>query len=121
MGKSLIAVVDDDALVRSATVSLLRSMDHDCCAFATAEAFLSETQRKFHCVVSDMEMPGMSGLELARHLATRDHPPPVVLITAYPDARALAARASGLVVDMIEKPLDSEAFLAAVESALARS
>ena len=119
MERSLIAIVDDDDLVRSATVSLLRSMDYECCAFASADDFLRDTDCRYQCVVSDIQMPGMSGIELARLLASRVPPPPVILITAYADAAALAARASGLIVDMIEKPLDSHAFLAALQAALA--
>lgn len=119
MGNGMIAVVDDDDLVRAAIASLLRSVNHDCLAFATAEAFLRDDDGRFDCVVSDLQMPGMSGLELASHLALRDQPPPVVLITAFPDARALAAKASGLIIDLIEKPLDDEIFLAAVRKALA--
>lgn len=118
MSRSLIAVVDDDELVRSATVSLLRSMDYDCCDFASAEEFLLDQECEYRCVVSDIQMPGISGLELAHRLALRQPRPPVILITAFPDAHAFSARDSGLVAAMIEKPLDSDALLAVIEKAL---
>ncbi|WP_206240406.1 response regulator transcription factor [Novosphingobium terrae] len=118
MSRSLIAVVDDDELVRSATVSLLRSMDYDCCAFASAEEFLLDQECDYKCVVSDLQMPGISGVELAHRLASREPRPPVILITAYPDTLAFGARDSGLVAAMIEKPLDSDALLAAIEKAI---
>ena len=68
MGNRLIAVVDDDPLVRSATTSLLRSFGYDCCGFNSAEEFLRGDRRDYDCVVSDIQMPGMSGVELAHLL-----------------------------------------------------
>lgn len=118
MGKGLIALVDDDALVRSAMVSLLRSTDYECDAFASAEDFLRAPDCPCQCVVSDVQMPGLSGMDLARQLALRPFPPPVILVTAYPDAAVRAAKASGLVRDVVEKPLDGARFLAAVALAV---
>lgn len=119
MSRRLIAVVDDDELVRAATVSLLRSMDYDCCAFASAEEFLRDADHHVHCVVSDIQMPGMTGVDLAHRLALRRPRPPVVLFTAYPDTLALAARDTGLAAALVEKPLDGETLLAAIEQAIA--
>ncbi|MDO6414209.1 response regulator [Sphingomonas sp. BIUV-7] len=118
MGNSLIAVIDDDALVRAATTSLLRSMGYDCCDFASADAFLSDRDCRYDCVVSDIQMPGMSGIELAHVLKSLTPRPPVILITAYPDARAIAAKTSGVASALLEKPLDGDLFLAAVQSAI---
>ena len=121
MGNSLIAVVDDDPLVRAATTSLLRSLGYDCCGFSSAEDFILGMDRAYDCVVSDIQMSGMSGVELAHHLHATDNAPPVILITAYPEARAFAARDTGIVVDLLEKPLDGDALLAAVQKGLGTS
>lgn len=118
MGNSTIAVVDDDPLVRSATTSLLRSFGYDCCDFSSAEEFLKDEKCGYACVVSDIQMTGMSGVELAHLLHKQATPPPVILITAYPEARAANAKSSGVVLDLLEKPLDGDALLNAVRSAI---
>ncbi|WBO21800.1 response regulator transcription factor [Sphingomonas abietis] len=118
MGNRLIAVVDDDPLVRSATTSLLRSFGYDCCAFSSAEEFLQDEECDYACVVSDIQMSGMSGVELAHLLHKQAPPPPVILITAYPEARAAHAKSSGVVLDLLEKPLDGDALLGAVRAAI---
>lgn len=117
MGNSLVAVVDDDPLVRSATTSLLRSFGYDCCAFGSAEEFLKNDECDYDCVVSDIQMPGMSGVDLAHLLHGQPTPPPIILITAYPETRAVNAKKSGIVVDLLEKPLDGDALLDAVRIA----
>jgi FixJ family two-component response regulator len=123
LGRTLVAVVDDDALVRAATIALLRSAGYMCRGFASAEAFLAAPHDDYRCLVSDERMPGLSGVDLAwhlaRHLASGRPPLPVILISAYPDAHALAARRQGVIVDVLEKPLDGEAFLACVQRVLA--
>lgn len=118
MGNRLIAVVDDDPLVRSATTSLLRSSGYDCCVFSSAEEFLRDDPCDYDCVVSDIQMTGMSGVELAHLLHKQVTRPPVILITAYPEAPAAKAKSTGIVVDLLEKPLDANALLGAVENAI---
>jgi len=118
LGNRLIAVVDDDPLVRSATMSLLRSFGYDCCDFSSAEEFLRDDECDYGCVVSDIQMTGMSGVELAHLLHKQTTPPPVILITAYPEAPAAKAKSTGIVVGLLEKPLDGDALLGAVRIAL---
>lgn len=118
MGNRLIAVVDDDPLVRSATTSLLRSFGYDCCDFSSAEEFLCAGGCDYGCVVSDIQMTGMSGVELAHLLHRRATPPPVILITAYPEAPATKAKSTGIVIELLEKPLDGDTLLGAVRAAL---
>lgn len=93
----LIAVVDDDGLVRAGMVRLLRSMGHEALAYDSAEAFLAAPIGDFDCVISDMQMPGVGGLALQQRLAELRPGLPLIFMTAFPDAqtraRALAAGA----------------------------
>lgn len=119
MPSSLIAIVDDDAMLRAALSSLLRSYGYAVEVFASGEALLAVAGARFACIVSDVRMPGMSGLELRRALLRDDIGTPVILMTAYlnPDvircADLLGVRA------MLEKPIDSGLLAATIESALA--
>lgn len=118
MQAGLIAIVDDEPLVRSATVSLLRSLGFDCRAFSSAEDLLQEKLEPFACVLSDIQMPGMTGIALAQRLQERAPGLPIVLMTAFPDAHAQALRDAGHVVDLLEKPLDGDLLQAAIAAAL---
>ena len=80
-----VAVVDDDEAVRDALSNLLASLDLGVATFASAEAFLaSPACRDAACLIADVQMPGMSGLDLQRHLAESGNRLPVILITAFP-------------------------------------
>ena len=82
----LIAVVDDDASVRSATVDLLASVGFACEAFEAAEEYLrSEAANRTACLILDVRMPGLNGLELQRLLAEQGRTVPIIFITSYPN------------------------------------
>src|SRR2546428_1914218 len=118
----LIAVVDDDASMRGALRNLLRSVGFRAAAFASAEEFLHAGQlQDTACMIVDVRMPRMSGLELQRHLATIQCPVPLIFITAHGDeeARARALRAGA--VDFLYKPFSEEVLLRAIQSALQAS
>ncbi|MFP2962087.1 response regulator transcription factor [Myxococcus sp. 1LA] len=115
-----ISVVDDDASMRSAVLSLLRSFGLKGLAFESAEAFLaSGALAHSSLIVTDIHMPGMSGIDLKRELDARGSTVPVIMVTAKTDPavmeRALACRPTHL----LRKPFDSEDFIACVERALA--
>jgi len=115
----LIAVIDDDASMRGALRRLLRSVGFRTAEFASAEEFLQAGQlQDTACVIVDVRMPRMSGLELQRHLATLQCPVPLIFITAHGDdeARARALRAGA--VDFLYTPFREEALLRAIESPL---
>src|SRR5215470_1954031 len=115
----LIAVVDDDASMRGALRRLLRSVGFRAAEFASAEEFLQTAQlQDTACVIVDVRMPRMSGLELQQHLATIQCPVPLIFITAHGDeeARARALRAGA--VDFLYKPFREEVLLRAIQSAL---
>ena len=93
---SVISVVDDDASVRAATSKFLRSHGYTVQAFSSAEHFLhSGRLHDTSCVIADLQMPGMNGLELLATMRAQGHGAPFIFITAFPDestrARALKA------------------------------
>ena len=96
---SIISVVDDDASVRAATSKFLRSHGYTVQAYSSAEHFLqSDRLNDTSCVIADLQMPGMSGLELLTTMRAQGHGAPFIFITAFPDettrARALQAGAT---------------------------
>jgi FixJ family two-component response regulator len=118
----LIAVVDDDRSIRNATQDLLNAAGFSTFTFEHAKAFLGSSVRaSVACLVADMRMPGMSGLELHEHLATSGTGIPTVIITAHP-ARRLRERArqAGITCVLI-KPFTPDELLECVHMALARS
>ena len=116
----LISIVDDDASVREATEALVRSLGLPAATFASAEEFLnSDRLRDTACLITDVQMPGMSGLELQRRLGAEGHRFPVIVLTASPEAkvraRALAAGAFGF----LGKPFSDDTLIACLDGALA--
>ncbi len=114
-----ISVVDDDESVRTATEELLRSIGYEVKTFASAELFLeSGALRETECLVLDIQMPGIDGLELQRRLNEARSRVPIIFITANEEGthrqRAIEAGA----INFFRKPLDAQAFLAAIQSAL---
>lgn len=116
---SHIAIVDDDELVRTSLAGLLRSIGLGAEAFSSADSFLATDPDRFDCVVSDLQMPGMSGLELRRVLCERHRAVPIIIVTAYPERVPNVARSDGL--HLLEKPVDSSQLFACLESVLGRT
>ena len=117
--KPLISIVDDDESMREAIKGLMRSLGYRVEAVASAQEFLSSRHgRRASCVIADMQMPGMTGLELHQRLLASGKPIPTILITAYPDngvrERALAAG----VIGYLSKPFEQDDLLACIRSAL---
>jgi FixJ family two-component response regulator len=115
----VIAIVDDDHSVREALTSLVRSLGYAAIAFERAEDLLkSRRRRRIALVIADVQMPGMTGLELYDRLSTSAKPIPTVLITAYPDDGARERALSAGVMGYLSKPFDEEDLLGCVRSAL---
>ena len=114
-----IAVVDDDEPFRAALVEVLDAEGYDVRGFASAEDFLAaKGEMSCRCVITDIQMPGMSGLDLKRLLAARNSTIPVIMITGLSEP-GLAAEAAGLgVAGLLRKPFAPAALLACLESAL---
>lgn len=115
----LVAIVDDDESVREATTSLLGSNEIGAETFSSAEEFLnSPLLLKTKCLLLDIGMPGMSGLELQRHLAGEGHRIPIIFITARDDQEIRAEAMRAGVIDFLSKPFSEEALLKAIDNAL---
>lgn len=117
---NIIAIVDDDPSVRIATASLLRSFGLETTTFSSAEAFLAfiETQ-PIGCLVSDIQMDGISGMELSQILHDRGDTTPVILMTAYPDQRIRDRAMEAGAVAFLGKPFEGKDLIACIEQALA--
>jgi FixJ family two-component response regulator len=117
----VIAIIDDDASVRIATSRLVRSLGYHVHAFASADDFLkSQHVNDTRCVIADVQMPGMSGLELQSLLLAQGRTLPMIFITAFFEesikARALEAGA----VAFLGKPFDGRVLIDCIDTALAR-
>lgn len=120
MHSDTVFVVDDDASIRDSLSLLMSLRGHATATFSSAEDFLAAVQPDWRgCVVVDIRMPGMSGLELQRCLAERGPRLPVIVITAHGDVAAARQAFLADAVDFIEKPFDADQLIAAVEGALA--
>jgi FixJ family two-component response regulator len=122
VSQHLISVVDDDEPFREAMTSLMKSLGFEVEAFSSAEAFLASPRlASTSCVIADVHMPAMTGIDLHRQLVASGRSVPVILITAYPDddvrARALAAG----VICYLSKTFDDDALLGFVRSTLVQA
>jgi FixJ family two-component response regulator len=105
--KPLIVIVDDDDVFRGALENLVRSLGWGAQAFASAEAYLqSSLANQTSCLIADMQMPKMSGLELHERLSILGFDIPVIIITAYPGEAVRARALNAGAVCFLHKPLD---------------
>ena len=115
----MLAVVDDDASVRQSMGRLIRSFGFTVIVFASAEEFLHfGSLQDTSCLVLDMHMPGMSGLQLQSHLVAAGYRIPIIFITAHPDERARAQALGAGAVDFLPKPFGDDALLSGIRAAL---
>lgn len=120
MPKNTVFIVDDDPSVRDSLALLLSLRGHASLVFSSAEDFLGALQPDWTgCVVADIRMPGMSGLELQEHLSRQVPTLPVIVVTAHGDVTAARRAFLAQAVDFIEKPFDGEQLMASIERALA--
>lgn len=117
-----ISVIDDDESMRSAVVALVRSAGYDTHGFESAEEFLGcGIVQCFACIITDIQMPGMSGIELKEHLAAHQNPVPVIMITARHEPgledRAIASGAACF----LRKPFEADALIGCLDGALKSS
>jgi len=117
---NLVAIVDDDDLMRSALQGMLKSVGVRSEAFASAEEFLkSGQQQQTACLIADIRMPGMSGLELQAKLNAEHCRIPTIFITAHGDTKMRMQALRAGAVEFLAKPFDEEALLGSVRAALA--
>jgi FixJ family two-component response regulator len=116
---SVIAIVDDDESVRQALKSLMRSVGFNVETFASAEDFLkADCLQATACLLLDLRLPGISGLELQRQLGAARRRVPVIFITAHGNEADQREALEGGAIDFLRKPFSEEALLKAVHSAL---
>jgi FixJ family two-component response regulator len=116
---NLVAIVDDDDLMRGALQGMLKSVGLPSEAFASAEEFLtSGQQRQTACLIADIRMPGMSGLELQAKLNAERCRIPTIFITAHGDEKMRMQALRAGAVEFLAKPFDDEALLESVRVAL---
>ena len=120
LGKArMVAIVDDDDLMRSALLGLLKSANLLAQAFASAEEFLrSGLQHDTACLITDIRMPGMSGLELQAQLNADHCRIPTIFITAHGDAKMRMQAMRAGATDFLAKPFDDEVLLKSVRAAM---
>src|SRR5215472_11239563 len=116
----VIAIVDDDESFRHATTSLIRSLGYSAAAFPSADAFLSSNAvENTDCLITDVQMPGMSGIRLQNYLIAQGHRVPVIFVTAFPEteARGHALRAGA--IGFLGKPFGDQNLISCLNKALA--
>ena len=119
--KALISIVDDDESVREAMQGLMKSLGFAVEAFGSAEEFLaSDTRNHAACLITDMQMHGLTGLGLHDRLVASGRPVPTIMITAYPDERVRARALQAGVVCYLVKPFNESDLLACIHSVLDR-
>ena len=115
----LVAIIDDDESVRATTDSLVRSLGCIVHTFASAEEFLrSNRLDDLSCVIADVQMPGMSGVELQAHLLTKGNRVPFIFFTAFPDARIRAQALRAGAICYLTKPFDGDSLVQGLQAAL---
>lgn len=115
----LVAIVDDDDSMRGALQGMLKAVGFPAQAFASAEEFLqSGQQHQTSCLIADIRMPGMSGLELQAQLNSQRCRIPIIFITAHGDAKMRIQALRAGAVEFLSKPFDEEVLLESVRAAL---
>jgi FixJ family two-component response regulator len=116
---SLISVVEDDRFVRESMRRLLRSLAYDVKAFPSAADFLASPRlAETACLIADIHLPAMTGLELYRHLVGAGHAIPTILVTAYPDDDARVRALNDGLVCYLRKPVDEKHLMRCLREAL---
>jgi len=119
----VVAVVDDDKSVRESLAEFMESVGYEVILFSSAEEFLESTRCRddLGCMILDVRLPGMSGLELFSQLTANRRAFPTIFITAHADAAVAGYTAKPGVVSVLYKPFQPETLLKAVRSAFTRS
>ncbi len=119
MSQAMIAIVDDDDVVREAMKSLMRSLGYNVSTFGSAEEFLNSEQiSRTSCLITDLHMPGLSGLDLQDRLIATGHRFPIIFITGYPDENVRAHAMKAGAIGFLSKPFNNDDLLGYIETAL---
>ena len=115
----MISIVDDDESVRESTKALVRSLGYSARTFASAEEFLDSDPDETSCLILDVQMKGLSGVELLEHLIAEGRYTPVIFITAFPDERIRNHALEAGAVGFLRKPFGDEKLTRCLDAALA--
>jgi FixJ family two-component response regulator len=116
---ALISIVDDDESTRESTKGLVRSLGYQAVAFASAEEFLqSDCVDHTSCLITDVQMPGLSGIDLQRGLIARGILMPTIFITAFPEQLTQACAMKAGAVGYLGKPFSEDSLVRCLDSAL---
>jgi FixJ family two-component response regulator len=117
----VISIVDDDEEVREATKGLVRSLGYTAATFGSAEEFLnSERRYDTSCIIADVQMPGLSGVEMQRQLIAEGQRLPMIFVTAFPEDRIRVSAMAAGAVGFLSKPCKEEHLIGCLDSALGR-
>ena len=116
---SMISIVDDDRIVREAMGDLVQSLGYEVATFESAEHFLeSGSLAETRCLITDVQMPGLDGLELQRRLLAEGHSTPVIFVTAFSAGSSRRRAMEAGAVGFLSKPFHEDSLIKCVESAL---
>ena len=116
---TLISIIDDDPLSRNGLRDLVESLGYQAVTFNSAESFLqSSVIAETTCVITDVQMPGLNGLELQEALQSRGYSTPVVLVTAYPNERNRTRALNNGAVGFLHKPFDDRSLMECLTTAI---
>ena len=114
----LICIVDDDASVRDSLSLVLGLKGYDCRTYESAESFISSLPNRPACIILDLKMTGMSGLELQNRLLSLKVPVQIIFLTAFADVQVMREAFLGNAVDFLEKPFVLEQLLESINRSL---
>jgi FixJ family two-component response regulator len=115
----LISIIDNDTLARYGVVALVESLGYKAVSFSSAEHFLaSDAIAETTCLITDLQMPGLSGLELQEALRSQGHRTPVILMTTYPNESRRNRAIAGGAVGFLSKPFDDTSLIECLAAAI---
>lgn len=120
-GQPVIHIVDDDDAFRKATIRLVTAKGYQVAAYASAEEFLAAQVTGYGCILLDMRMPGLSGLQLQQQLAERPGCPPIIFVTGHGSIPMTVMAMKAGAEDFLSKTASAETLFAAITVALQRS